>query len=56
MLVIIPSYTGNTDGRNFGPGWPRLEVRPYLKNNQHKKGWWSGSNGITLSSTPSISK
>jgi hypothetical protein len=41
-----PSYSREKSGRSQFEASPGKEfTRPYLKNNQHKKGWRSGSSG-----------
>jgi hypothetical protein len=41
-MPVIPATQGSTIGRILS----RLaRAKPYLKNNQHKKGWQSGSRG-----------
>jgi hypothetical protein len=37
--ACLPSYTGKHKQEDQGPHQPRVKVRTYLKNNQHKKGW-----------------
>jgi hypothetical protein len=40
-----PSYKGKHKYEDHGSGQPRHKVRPYLKNDEYIKGWWSGSSG-----------
>jgi hypothetical protein len=37
--VCHPSYTGKHKKEYHGTRWPRHRARPYLKNNQYRKGW-----------------
>jgi hypothetical protein len=34
---------GSLRKEGYSPGWPNQKERPYLKNNQSKKGWRHGS-------------
>jgi hypothetical protein len=38
-----PQLQGDAQIGDHWPGQPRHVVRPYLKNNQYKKDWQSGS-------------
>jgi hypothetical protein len=42
---VVPPMWGSTDRRTTVQAGPVKNMRPYLKINQHKKSWWSGSNG-----------
>jgi hypothetical protein len=36
---VIPVTLRSLKQEDLGPGWPRQKSRPYLQNNQRKKGW-----------------
>jgi hypothetical protein len=41
--AVFPVMVGSLKQENRSPGQPRQKMRPYLQNNQSKKGWWYGS-------------
>jgi hypothetical protein len=43
-VPVIPTVQGNANRRIMVQACPWHKVRPFLKNNQHQKSWWSGSN------------
>jgi hypothetical protein len=44
---VTLATAGSVKYEAHSPGWPGQKVRPYLKNNQRKKGWRHGSNPRT---------
>jgi hypothetical protein len=42
------SYARKPKETDCGPSQPKHKARPYLKNNQSKKGWWCSSSGREL--------
>jgi hypothetical protein len=44
------SYAERHKQKDCGTGQPQHKVRPYLKDNYSKKGWWYGSSREHLSS------
>jgi hypothetical protein len=53
--ICHPSYSGKHKWKDGIPAGQGKNVRPYLKNNQLKKGWWSGSTSTCLVEYKSLS-
>jgi hypothetical protein len=44
-MPVIPAIQGGTNRKIVVQAGLGIKAKPCIKNEQHKKGWWSGSSG-----------